>query len=205
MERIDRRQCFSNRTTPLNVDRDSFSALNETFGDWWPRVLKICIGKGLGRDDAEDVTLDVLLEMYENMSKPGFILTDDMSLWKFLRTKIEWRIADYWRDFYRRRERAAPWLRELSDGTVVEVDDYVSDDHIRDLDDLSQRAYIVEIAHGCLRKGFINDGQFDLVRCRMLGEPFPKDWTQQWIDTNWHRVKSILTVKALKNLDELTE
>ena len=196
----------SNANQPLDdVNQDQASAIQkyeDLLGQWWPEIFGYCKRQGLNYDDAQDVTSKTLFEFYQDLQKSKFEERSDKETRSYLYRKAEMRTKDHWRN-KKRHKHVVGWQRELSDGQIVDVEPEDIEAQIA-ADDWAQRTYVVEIAEQCKQERLINEKQYELVRRRMLQLPLPEGWTNNWINTNWHRVKTIIEEKALNDLDVLS-
>lgn len=182
-----------------SLSAEEFAKLHEK---WWYQGMKICVFQGVDPDDAEDIVSIVLEDFRQSIEKKEFIFKSERSTMNYLSQKTKWRIKDYHREEKRKKNKLIPWQRERIDGQIHDVEDYVSDENVRDSMDSEQRAYVVEIAELCHKDRQINEQQLELVRWRMLGEPLAEEWSQSKRDTNWNRIKTIIRLRALKELDD---
>ena len=183
-------------------DSMKITALEILIQRWWDELLTYSIyRKKIPIEDAKDVVAQTMQQLYQKLTS-DFEYTEYASAKSYIYKRLRWRINDYWRKHRRYMRQRPIGPLKLPDGTTIEIEEYLSDELVRDSMDSAHRAYIILIAEQCLRDEVINEKQFELVRRRMLGIKLPKEWSRSSIDVDWSRAKEKIILYASKDLED---
>lgn len=162
------------------------------YARWSGKLKKHSSLRNMHPDDVEDVLSNVWMKVWLNLPTFEHRLYGAFERW--LRTIVSNASKDHWRKQKRLQERlpSVSLDREirLKDGNTVSLGETIPSDLEEDLTDRKQKELVLEGADNLVERGQLNEKQRELVRCRIIGEPLPPEWSESWIHTNWYRSRS---------------